>query len=129
MDQCRVVFQRLHQIGLQGIAQQHRHRAIGADIAGGHRLAVGILADHDPAQPRLKIGQIRGQAQDRHHLGGHGDVEAAFARLAVGGAAKPDHRMAQRAVVHVHHPPPCHPARVDPQFIAPMDVVVDHRRQ
>lgn len=66
MDQRRVVFQRLHQIGLQGIAQQHRHRAIGADIAGGHRLAVGVLADHDPAQPRLKIRQIRGQAQDRH---------------------------------------------------------------
>ncbi len=37
--------------------------------------------------------------------------------------------VAQRAVVHVHHPAPGDAAGVDVQRVAPVDVVVDHRRQ
>jgi hypothetical protein len=37
--------------------------------------------------------------------------------------------LAQRAVVHVEHAAPDDPAGVDLQLVAPVDVVVDHRRQ
>ena len=36
---------------------------------------------------------------------------------------------AQRAVVHVEHAAPGDAARVDVERVAPIDVVVDHRRQ
>ena len=33
MHEGRVVFQRLHQVRLHRVLQQHRHRAIGLDVA------------------------------------------------------------------------------------------------
>ena len=38
--------------------------------------AVGRVSDDDPAQPGLQIGQVLGQAEDGHDLGGGGDVES-----------------------------------------------------
>ena len=35
----------------------------------------------------------------------------------------------QRPVVHVHHPAPGDAADVDVELVAPVDVVVEHRRQ
>ena len=51
------------------------------------------------------------------------------ARIAVGDAAERVDDRAQRAVVHVEHAPPGDAAAVDAEAVAPVDVVVDHRRQ
>ncbi len=69
------------------------------------------------------------EAEDRHHLGGDHDVEAVLARIAVGGAAERDRDVAQRAVVHVEDALPGDAADVDPELVAVVDVVVDHRRE
>ena len=50
VDEGRVVFQRLHQVGLERFAQQHRHGAMGVQIAGAHRLLGRGVANHDIAQ-------------------------------------------------------------------------------
>ena len=47
-----VVLQRLHQVGLDGVLEQHGHRAVGLEVAGAHRLAVAGVGDDDVAQPR-----------------------------------------------------------------------------
>ena len=69
------------------------------------------------------------EAEDRHHLGGDGDVEAVLAREAVGDAAERVDDLAQRAVVHVQHAPPGDAAGVEAERVAPVDVVVEQRRQ
>jgi hypothetical protein len=33
MDEGRIALQRLHQVGLQRVLQQHRHRAVGLEVA------------------------------------------------------------------------------------------------
>ena len=67
---------------------------------------VAGVGDDDAADPLLEVRQRLGQAEDRHQLAGHDDVEAVLAREAVGGAAEPDHDLAQRPVVDVDHPLP-----------------------
>jgi hypothetical protein len=87
------------------------------------------VAEHDVAQPLLEILHRRGEAEDRHHLGSDHDVEAVLPRVAVGRTAQRYDDVAQRPVVHVHHPLPRDAARVDAELVALGDVVVDHRRQ
>ena len=129
MHEGRRVFQRLHEVGQQRILEQHGHGAIRLQVARQHRAAVGPVGhDHRP-QPRLQILQRFRKAEAGHDFRGHGDVEPALPGKAVLRPAKPGDHIAQRAVVHVQHPAPDHPAQVDVQRVAPVDVVVDHRRQ
>ena len=59
----------------------------------------------------------------------HGDVEAGLAGEAVGGAAERGDDRAQRPVVHVDGAAPGDAADVDIELVAPIDMVVDHRRE
>ena len=106
MHEGRIVLQRLHEIGLHGVLQQHRHGAVGLDVAAIDRALVAPVGDDDVAEPLFEVLEVAGQAQDRHHLGGDRDVEPALARKAVGDAAERAHDLAQRPVVHVHDAPP-----------------------
>ncbi|CAI8364817.1 MAG: Uncharacterised protein [Rhodospirillaceae bacterium] len=128
VDEGWVVFQRLNQIGLHRLLQQHGHRAVSLDIAAVDGGAVAAVGDDDIAQPLLEIIQIGGQAQDRHDFRSNRDVETRLTRETVGHAAQRGHHVAQGAVVHIQHAAPDHPAGVDPLLIAPVDVVLDHRR-
>ena len=113
VDEGRRAFQRLHQVRRQRLLEQHGHRAVRLDVARAHRLAVAGIGDDDVAEPLLQVVEVAGEAEDRHHLGGDGDVEAGLARKAVGDAAERADDLAQRAVVHVHHAPPGDAAAVD----------------
>ena len=129
MDEGGRALQRLHQVGRQRVLQQHRHRPVRLEVGRAHRLTVAGIGDDDVAQPRLQVLEVLGQAEDRHHLGRDGDVEAVLAREAVGDAAQRRHHLAQAAVVHVDGAAPGHAPAVDAERIAPVDVVVDQRRQ
>ena len=52
-----------------------------------------------------------------------------LARIAIGRPAQPGDGLAQRAVVDVEGAPPDDAARIDAGLIAPMNVIVDHRRE
>ena len=129
MDERRVVFQRLYQIRQQRIPEQGRHCAVRTKFTGGHGLLAAGIADDDCAESFLQFGQVLRQAEDRHDFGGAGDIEARLPGHAMGGSAEADGGLAQRAVVHVHHAPPCDPARVQIRICVPVDVVVDQGRQ
>ena len=129
VDEGRRAFQRLHQVRRDRVLEQRGHRAVGLELPGAHRLAVAGVADDDVAEPLLEVFEILGEAEDRHHFRRHGDVEAGLARIAVGDAAERADDLAQRAVVHVHDAAPGDAARVDAERIAPVDVVVDQRRE
>ena len=88
-----------------------------------------VVGDDDVAEPLLEVLEGRGQAEDRHDLGGDDDVEAILARISIAGTAQADDDVAQRAIVHVHHALPGDPSHVDIQVVAVVDVVVDERGQ
>jgi hypothetical protein len=129
MDESGRALERLHQVGRQRVLQEHRHRPVRLELGRAHRLTLAGVGDDDVAQPRLQVLEVLGQAEDRHDLGGHRDVEAVLARETVGDAAQRRDDLAQAAVVHVDSAPPGDAPTVDAERIAPVDVVVDQRRQ
>ncbi len=95
VHQRRIALQRLHEIGAQRLPQQRRHRARRLEIAHRHRLLGARIGDHHAAEARLEIVEAVGETERRHHLGGHGDVEAVGARKTVADAAEADDDFAQ----------------------------------
>ena len=96
--------------------------ALRLDVA-----AFEILADHHAGEPLLEVLQRGREAERRHGLGRDRQVEAVLAHGAV--AAEAHHDVAQRAIVDVESAAPGDTRRVEPERVAPVDVVVDHRRQ
>src|SRR5882672_1952541 len=129
MDERRVVLERLDEVGLDRVLQQHRHRAVRLEILRENRFLLARVADDDLAQALLQVLERVGQAEDRHDLGGDDDIEPVLARVAVAGAAEAHGDVAQRAVVHVDDALPGDAAHVDAELVAVVDVVVDHRRE
>ena len=125
----RVVLQRLNQVRRQRVLQKHCHCAVGFQVTRRHRRLRAGVADDDVAQTLLQVLDRRRKAEDGHHFGGDHDVEAVLPRVAVGRAAERGGNVAQRAIVHVDHTLPGDAANVDVEFIAVVDVVVDHRGQ
>jgi hypothetical protein len=87
------------------------------------------VRDGDRAQAPAQVVQVARHGQDRHHLGGGGDVEAGFARVAVGAPALAQRDRPQRAVVHVQSALPADPQSVDLVRVAVQDRRVQQRRQ
>eukprot|EP01036_Dinobryon_divergens_P042637 gene42637-56672_t len=129
MDEGGIAFERLHEVRLQRVLEKNRHRRRRLDVGGRDGLLVARIADDHLPEARLEVGEVLGKAEYRHDFRGDGDVEAGLARIAVGDPAKACVDLAQGPVVHVHDTPPHNAARVDAQRIAPVDVVVDQRRE
>ena len=122
VDERGGAFQGLHQVRLQGILQQGGHGAFGVQVMRSDGLVFAGVSHHDTAQALLQVGDGGCQAEDGHNLGGNRDIEAVFARHAVGLAAQAAHDVAQLTVVHVHHALPGDAAHVDAQLVAVVDV-------
>ncbi len=58
VDERRVVLQRLHQVRLDRVAQQRRHRTLRLKLARDDRLLIARVADDDAADALLQIAQI-----------------------------------------------------------------------
>ena len=129
VNEGRRAFERLHQVRRDRFLEQRGHRAVRLQLLGAHRLTLARIGDDDVAEAFLQVVEVLGEAEDRHDFGGDGDVEAGFARVAVGDPAERADDLAQRAVVHVHDAAPDDAAAVDAERIAPVDVVVDQGRQ
>ncbi len=129
VHEARLALQRLDQVGLERILEQHRHRTRAAHLLGRDRCAVDVVADRDRTHPPPQILQRGGHAHDRHDLGGGNDVEAGLTRNPVSRAAQTGDDVSQVAIVHVDRSPPGHAVRRDPALVAVEDVAIDERRQ
>ena len=129
MHKRGVVFQSLHKVWLHRVFQQHGHCAVCFDVAAIDRCFVTAIRHDDVAQTFLQVFQIGCKAQDCHNFGRNSNVKPCLTGEAVGNATERRHHVAQRAVVHVHHATPYNAAFVDFQFVAPVNVVVDHGGQ
>ena len=123
------VLERLQQVGLQCLLHDDRHRAGTVELLGGDRLTGLGVADDDATHAGTHVGQRSGKGEDGHHFGGGGDVEAGLACDSVHLAAEADDDVAQAAVVHVEHAAPRDVVDVEAQFVALVQVVVDHGGQ
>ena len=129
MDEGGVVLQRLHEVRLHRLHEQHRHRAVGLQVARRHRALVAAVADDDVADPLLQVGDVVRQAEDRHDLRGDGDVEAGLAREAVGDAAERAtiSRSARSFMSMTRRQTMRRESMIE--RVPPVEVVVDHRRE
>ena len=126
----RLPLERLHEVRLDRILEQHGHRAGGAEVLGGDRLAaVERVRGGDPRHPPAQILQVASDGHDRHHLRRGGDVEAGLAGVSVGTAAEADGDVAERPIVHVDGAPPGYAQCVDVMRVAVQDRGIDHRRE
>ncbi len=127
VDERGLALERLDEVRLDRVLQEDGHRAGGAQLLGRDRLALERPRDGDRAEALPQILEVGRDGDDRHHLGGGGDVEAGLARVAVRAAAEADHGVAQGAVVDVEAAPPRDRERVDAELVAVQDVRVEHR--
>ena len=127
VDERRLALERLHEVRLERLLEEHGHRAGRLQLLGGDGLALVRRADGDRAEPGAQVEEVAGDGDDRHHLGGGGDVVAGLARVAVRAAAEADGDVAQRAVVDVDAAPPADRERVDPELVAVQEVRLEHR--
>ena len=117
---------RLHEIRLYRVTKQSGHGSRCAEVARRDRLIIVGIAYHHARETLAQIGKRRGKAENRHHLGGDGDVKAVLARDAVFDAAETVHHKAELTVIHIHTSAPRDAARIDAQRIAVMYVIVYH---
>ena len=83
VDECRLSLERLHEVRLDGVLEEHGHRARRLQLLGRHGLAVPVVRDGDRAEPLPQVVEVPRDGSDRHHLGGRRDVEAGLAHVAV----------------------------------------------
>ena len=129
VDEGGLPLDRLHEVRLQRLAQDHRHRPGRPDLLGSHRHPLGGAADRDRAEPAAEVGEIARHGDDRHRLRGGGDVEAGLARVAVHSAAEADDDVAQGPVVDVEASPPGDGKRVDAGLVPVQEMRLDQRRE
>src|SRR5437773_10157642 len=125
----RAALERLHQIWIDGVLEQQRHRALCLEIAGAHRALVAAQTHDDAGQPRFEIGDPRRQRQNRHDLRAGNDDEVLFPRRTGIHAPQSDDEVTQRAVVHVNRARPGNAADIEPERIAMMQLRVEHGGQ
>ena len=129
VDKRRRALEGLNQVGLERVLEQGRHGALSLKVAGTNGLAGKAVANDNLAQALLEVVDARGQAQDRHDLGGNGDVEAVLARHALSLTANAVDDVAQLTVVHVDDALPSDAFDVDAELVALLNMVVEHGGQ
>ncbi len=124
-----VALERLHEVRLDGVLEEHRHGAAGADVVGRQRVARGVVGEGDAAEALAQVLERRGETEDGHDLAGDGDVVAGLARDAVELAAEAVDDLAHGAVVEVDAAAPRDGQRIDVELVAVHEVAVDHGRE
>jgi hypothetical protein len=99
------------------------------EVGSGDGFALAGVGHDHAAEATFQVGEVAGEAEDGHHLGGHGDVEPVLAREAVGDPAKAGDDLAKGTVVHVDDTAPSDAALVDAEVVAPVEMIVEEGRQ
>ena len=103
----------LEQVGVDGIAHPRGHRARHFEVFGGDRIALLVVGDHDLAHAPPEVRHVAEDRKDRHHLGGHRNVEARRHHETVLLAPDTDDDVAQGLGAEVDHPAHLHPVGID----------------
>ena len=126
VDEGRVALQCLDEVRLESVFEQGGHGAFGFQVVGRDRFAGAVVGDDGAGEAGLQVRKIRGETQGGHDFGGDGDIETVLPGNALHAAAEAVNDIAQLAVVHVDAAAPGDVLDVDVEFVALLDVVVQH---
>jgi hypothetical protein len=104
VDEGRGVLEGLDQVGGECVAQQDGHGTGGSDVLRGDRTPVAGVGQDHPTQTCAQVTDRGGEAERRHHLAGHDDVEPVLTGDAAAEAAEADGDLAQCPVAQIHDP-------------------------
>ena len=130
MDEGGIALQRLHQVGRQRVLEQHRHGA-GRLQVGRASPASGRGCSPTIIRPSRCSRSSRSVARQNTAITSEATVMSKPSSRGKPLATPPseDDDLAQRAVVHVDRPPPGDAPLVEAERVAPVDVVVEQRRE
>ncbi len=106
VHEADLTLERLHDVRLDRVLEEHGHRPGRLDVLGRHRLAGGRVAHRDGAEPATQVGEVGRECEDRHHLARGGDVEPGLGGSAVLRATEAADDVAQLAVRDVDRATP-----------------------
>ena len=121
-------FQRLHQIGRQRLLEQNRHRAMRLEIAGAHWFAVTGVAGDDIAQAFFRSSRSR--ARPKIAMTSDATVMSKPSSRGKPLATPPSEFTIERSArSFIWDAAPGDASRIDAERIAPIDMVVEQRRE
>ena len=129
VDKGRISFERLGDIGQEGLAQQQGHGTCSTDVAGLDGMAFRGRADHDFTETSTKVGIVGCEDKNGHHFTGRRDVKSVLTYVAVRWTSHADDHGAEGAVVHVDDSGPRDARGVEFCLVAVFDVVVNECRE
>lgn len=107
------MLERLYEVGLNGVFQQHRDGPRDAQHLDGHGLAAVCVSYDNPRNPFLEVTKVFGQTQHRHEFAGNRNVETIFTWHTGRWATQPNRDVAQCPVVNVEDTLPLDAPRID----------------
>ena len=128
VDERRAALERLEQVRLERVAQQHGHRAGDPEVLGRDGIAGRRRREDDPAEPRAQVVEVGREGEDGHDLGRDGDLPLRLAGRRVLLAAEPDDDPPDRPIADVDDARPDDRRRVDAERVLVVEVVVEERR-
>ena len=126
---CRCVFQRLHQVRLDGVFEQQCHCSNAAKIFRKNGTIIISVGNQNIAEALFQVLNILGKAENRHDFARYRNHKGIFARNTVNFSAQPYVDKAQSAVVHVHAAFKKNPPLVDSQLVSLLEVIVNDGTQ
>jgi hypothetical protein len=129
VDEHGLALEGLHQVRLERVLHDHRHRTGHPEILGRDRLARTALRHHDPAEARTQVVQIAREGEDRHDLRCGRDDERALAGDPVGPTPEAHDRVPQLAIVDIERPRPRDRRGVDVERVAVVERCIERGRQ
>ncbi len=129
MDKSRIMFQRLDKIGHNGVLEKSSHSSMSLQVGSGHRMIIMSITDNDAPQADLQVLDIMCKAENCHNLGRGCNLKSILPWHSSRLSAQPVGNTTQLAVIHVHSSLPGNPFCIYSQFIALIDVVVQHSCQ
>ncbi len=128
MHQRRVVFQRLHQVRLECVAQQRSHGTGNIELPDGNGFTFTRVTDDNVANSLCQVIQAIRKAKNCHDFGRHGNIVARLSWNAVAGTTQTTGNITQGSVVHINNASPGDPSLINIQPVIPVNVIVDHCR-
>ena len=127
VHEAELPFERLDDVRLQRVLEEHGHRTRCLDLIRRHRLAVRRVADRDRTELATQVGEVGREREDRHYLARRGDVEARLRRDPVLRPTEAADDVTERAVGDVDRATPGDGRDL---WLVPVEAVrVDERRE
>jgi len=115
VDEHRLAFDGLDEVGIDGIEQPRGHRAVHLQVARRHFFAASTVGHDHPADSLPQVLQVPSNGQNGHHFAGDGHPEARVHLEPVHLLAKADADVAKGLGAEVHHPADLDAIRIDVQ--------------